>query len=338
MHRILVVPAVCWLLLGACASSDSSAVPKTIDQALEWVDTLRLEETESVLVAVPQLREDPAGGWLYWDSQLDEARLYERDGTLAAVIGRKGSGPGEFTRLAALVRLADGRLATFDGRGRLATWTDSGELQRDIDTGLSTRGVAALPDGRLAVVRPPQYDGSDVLGVVVEALDVNQGSIEGTLFTAALAPEYFAAANAVQPPLPRVYSDRIHVTLLDSAWVVSAASGEVMAYGLRSKAGDSIAPIGGGSAARAEVREWLARTVFIGEFGRLSDGSWIVGTYRVQGNQIRHGLRRLDPEGKAIWELSDTPRFLEADSRNLLYFADPEGLDPAKITVGRVRS
>jgi hypothetical protein len=333
-----LILAMLYVLIAGCALSDSSGVPETIDQALEWIDTLRLEETESVLVAVPHLREDPLGGWLYWDSQLDEARRYDRDGKLATVIGRKGEGPGEFTRITALVRLADGRFATMDGRGRLATWNESGELQRDISTGLSTRGVAALPDNRLAIVLPPQQDGNKVWGVVVQALDVDQGSIDETLFSAALALEYLPAANTVRPPLPRVYGNRIHVTLLDSAWVVPVADGETRAYSLRPATGDSIAPIAGGSAAREEVRNWLTRTVFIGEFSRLSDGSWIVGTYRVHGNQIRHGLRRLDADGRPVWDLVDAPRFLEADSNDLLYFADAEGLDPAKVRVGRLRS
>lgn len=325
------------LIFSACDSAEVPA-PGTVEDAVEWVGALRLEETESSLVAQPNLRPDPQGGWLYWDSQVQEARRYGPDGDLLVALGGPGEGPGEFKSLTGLARLAYGRLVTLDSRGHIAIWTDPGELEGDYATGIaSPRGLVAVSASQVAVVLGPQQTREGVRGVTLQSVDAATGRLGKTLASIPLAPEYFAAASSVQSNGPQAYRDSVLVMLLDSAWAVPATGGKPRGYSLRGPAGDSIEPILGGDAARAGVRDWLERSVFLGDFGRLSDGSWVVGTYRVRDNQIRHGLRRIGPQGEALWELSETPRLLTTGPDDLLYFADPAGLDPAKLQIGRLR-
>ncbi len=85
-------------VLANCAPGpDQPPPPATIDDAVAWIDTLVLEEGDSTLVGNPNLRADPAGGWLYWDTQLNQARRYDASGTLATTFGRPGRGPGELS-------------------------------------------------------------------------------------------------------------------------------------------------------------------------------------------------------------------------------------------------
>lgn len=325
------------LAFAACQPSGGAPPPTTMDEAVEWVGTLELEETPSSLVAAPSLRPDPHGGWLAWDAQLQAARRYAPDGSLEAAFGGPGEGPGEFEDLVGVARLDDGRLVTLDGRGQLARWSEDGRLEADVATGLaSSRGLVAFPGNRLAVVLPPRQEGQTVWGATVQVLDPETGAVERTLASIPLDPGLLTAAYTVQPTGPRRHGDSILVTLLDSAWAVPLAGGAPRGYSLRGPSGDSIEAIQAGSAGRTAVRDWLAQSVFIGEFGRLSDGRWVVGTFRVADGQVLQGLRLLDAQGEALWELESAPPLMAVGPDDRLFFADPEGLDPAKILVARL--
>jgi hypothetical protein len=111
--------ALGWATVG-CESAPSPEVAdraEHLDDVVTWVGTLDLEETEVSLVASPNLRPDPRGGWLYWDGTASQVRRYTDEGTLVEAVGRAGDGPGEFSGVAAFVRLAMGHMKM------ILTWT-----------------------------------------------------------------------------------------------------------------------------------------------------------------------------------------------------------------------
>lgn len=62
------------------------------------------------------------------------ALIFEPDGTLAAIVGRKGEGPGEFASVGSVVPLGADSLAVWDpDRRRIAVFTSDGRFARDVD-------------------------------------------------------------------------------------------------------------------------------------------------------------------------------------------------------------
>jgi hypothetical protein len=95
-------------------------------------------------------------------------------------------------------------------------------------------------------------------------------------------------------------------------------------------------PPGPGPVGRA-VREWLSGSTFLGDFVRLSDGRWLVNTWRQREGGVLWGLILLSSSGEHLWELPDAPRLLEVDTQDRLYFWDPQGLEPGMIRIAEMQ-
>lgn len=320
-----------------CQDRNAPSEPTTIEDVMVWLDTLHLEQGDSSIVAEPNLRPG-LNGWLYWDTQLQVARKYSTSGEFLLGLGGPGEGPGEFKGLAGVAELDDQRLVTIDARGHLAIWSANGVLEQDIATGIiSPRGLVAVSGGKVAVVLRPHQAGDSVWGLTVQILDPQTGAAERTVARIPLNPQLLTAAYTVQPTAPHVQGDTVLVTLLDYVWTIPLSRGQYTSYHIRGPSGDSISPVAGGNVARGEVREWLMQTTFIGEFGRLTDGRWVVGTYRVLPGQVQHGLRLLNAVGNPLWELETAPPLLGVGPEDRLYFGDPAGMQPSHILVARLR-
>jgi hypothetical protein len=187
--RLFSTSATALLIVAACTSPDRGesdestdpaggtpdrqVQPVSIDEAVTWTGTLTLQESDSTLVGNPNLRVDPRGGWLYWDSQLNQARRYSPDGILIQVFGGPGEGPGEFSGIRGLLRLSADRLATVDASGRVAIWTESGELESSVQSGVLTPwGAAVLSNADIALATAPHPSGSNVQGGMLHKLDI----------------------------------------------------------------------------------------------------------------------------------------------------------------------
>lgn len=67
-------------------------------------------------------------------NQQPQVLVVESDGTLAATLGREGEGPGEFSRVASVVRLGADSLAVWDpDHRRISVFTEYGDYVRDVD-------------------------------------------------------------------------------------------------------------------------------------------------------------------------------------------------------------
>lgn len=82
-----------------------------------------------------------------------ELRFYGRDGSLRSVVGRQGSGPGEFRIITWIQVLPGDSLLAYDGgQRRMSLWTARGEYVRDIPV---VFGMPRVEPGFLAIPASP---------------------------------------------------------------------------------------------------------------------------------------------------------------------------------------
>ncbi len=100
------------------ASSDVGREPLVdtvaFAEAFEVVRTLTLEENEEVVTVSPKITTDGTGQLLVADPQEAQVRIYDGDGSLESILGRRGSGPGEFRMPLSARRATDGRVLVAD--------------------------------------------------------------------------------------------------------------------------------------------------------------------------------------------------------------------------------
>ncbi|MDX1674216.1 MAG: hypothetical protein R3314_05370 [Longimicrobiales bacterium] len=79
-----------------------------------------------------------------------QALVFGADGSLRAVLGRQGGGPGEFARVASIVSFGGDSIAVWDpDRRRISVFTRSGEFVREVDlSGIAPLGIMAAPNTR----------------------------------------------------------------------------------------------------------------------------------------------------------------------------------------------
>lgn len=114
---------------------------------------------------------DPDGDIYVLDTQAQEVRVFDADGTYLRTIGRPGEGPGEFKNAAAMGWSPSGDLRVVDpGTGRLTVFRPSGEL---VETHSLPGGFQVYPwpgvfepDGGLVVPVPHERDGEFEIGLL----------------------------------------------------------------------------------------------------------------------------------------------------------------------------
>lgn len=181
-RRVLKLAVVLVLYGTACiggqdeglSSAGTAVIPRSArGPELRLADSLVLEESDTAYVGrIPYtFTVDREGAIFVPDQSSDRLLVFRRDGQLAAVYGRHGRGPGEFTRIKALtipldtiiIQGMEGGtvlvLARSDGReltrlhhsGRLDSWTVGGEaLALGINDAGAWQSIALLPhDGWL---------------------------------------------------------------------------------------------------------------------------------------------------------------------------------------------
>ena len=336
-----------WLIALACCASSTGlrAQDVPLDEVLESAGLIRLEEVDAHLVAVPRMSPDPRGGWMYWDEQSNDVRLYTGDGVLRAAFGEEGDGPGEFRRVIGAARLSDGRLAALDSRGRLSVWTENGDsLLDDFLSGVPRpRGMIAGRDDELIVCSGPvTRDPEEVRSPMLYRVSISRRGTVGSFFFPPLTEANFAAVAGVQGPPPFGRGDTVFVAVppFDSLWAVALATPNVSAALPISSEHVATTPSPERvSEGRAQFREWVAQSMFAGRFFGLRDGGWLIQTWSLRKDGPMRGLVRLDRNGKRVWEALHTPELLGVDSNGddiLLW--DPNGTDPSQVRVARERA
>ncbi len=328
-----------WVALTGAAVLGVSEPAEAQETPLVPVGELRLEETNEHLVAWPQLSPDPQGGWLYWDNQTHQVRLYGTDGSLRAGFGRRGSGPGEFERPVGVGRLANGDLVVLDRRGRVSVWnSDGSELRDDFNSGVAIpRGIVVEGADKVVIQGAPIPSVTGDAVTVLHRLDLAGRQIEESFFAPPLHRAELEAARRVESPQPWFQNDSLYVIVPSLAflWAVPAeAASSATRIPIQSNALASSPSPEVLSQDPSQFRSWAQTATFAGRFMPMRNGGWIVQTWALRSDGPTYGLVRIDENGGRLWELSNTAILLAVDpaSGHMLLW-DPEGLDPGVVQV-----
>jgi hypothetical protein len=165
----------------ACSQADTSntvieaaAQQVAFGDLFDHVATVVPEQTaDSYLVRPGQYAISSDGHIAIADPPEGNVKLYRADGSLRAVLGRKGEGPGELTEPRHVVFGPDSAVVVFDGGRRVVLeYSLDGKHVRETRLDVAVRGAAALGDGRYVVVgQAPRGDGQ-ILHVLDEDFDL----------------------------------------------------------------------------------------------------------------------------------------------------------------------
>jgi hypothetical protein len=249
----LSYPPSSWILalLGAIAFAGCTGAPPSdesggtlvriervepFDTAFALVDSIVLEQgPDAPIVRVSGLARRDDGVLALADVSEGNVKLFEPDGRLRRIIGRKGRGPGEFISPRHPAFAPDGRLLVVDGQlGRLSRFTPVGDLEETValEAGFPIMGFHLLPDGRYAISAPSSSKGRmihlvDTAGRTVDGFISNQQTrprIEPDLDEWGYLAGVFFAGDGTNLA--------VAFSLSDSLWSVDAATGATAAVRL----------------------------------------------------------------------------------------------------------
>jgi hypothetical protein len=242
----LSCPASSWTLalLGAVAFAGCSGAPPSdesggtlirmervepFDTAFALVDSIVLEQRpDAPIVRVSGLARRDDGVLALADVSEGNVKLFEPDGRLRRIIGRKGKGPGEFVSPRYLVFRPDGGLIVVDGQlGRLSQFSSGGELETTLplDAGFPIQSFHVLPDGRYVVSAP-----SSRKGHMLHLVDTAGRTVDGFISNRQTRPriepdleswEYLAGVSFAGDG----HRLAVAFSLSDSLWLVDASTG-----------------------------------------------------------------------------------------------------------------
>jgi hypothetical protein len=87
--------------------------PTVAQASLVLLDSIRLEQTSDVFLALPAAVEPDKTGYLVVDAQQPQVFRFGRNGQLTRTYGREGEGPGEFKEAAAAVPFGEEKVLIF---------------------------------------------------------------------------------------------------------------------------------------------------------------------------------------------------------------------------------
>lgn len=172
--HLTVISAVAGIASLAC-TSESPSGDKTVNAGIraafsdrfEVVDRIVPEQTEEHPVArIAQVVFSESGDFLIVDDSEANVKLYDQDGSLRLVIGRKGEGPGEFLQPRRAAIGLDGKIHVLDqSLNRLQVFGPSGDLLRNVPLEhlAGMRDFGLLSDGRSYVFLDAGLQKDDVL-------------------------------------------------------------------------------------------------------------------------------------------------------------------------------
>lgn len=219
----------------ASVGGSVDARPVAFADAFALVDTIALEEPDSAVVArLSGIDVGPNGDIAIADASEANVKVYERDGRLLRVLGRKGGGPGEFSEPRYPRFRRDGSLLVAEGDGRVSVFASSGDFVRSyrLDRTVFISSFDVLPGGDLLTASVGKPGGTlfryDSLGHAVQAylpfatLPIDEQPTEPLWQTVA---QYRAAARAE--------TAFVFLTISDSVWRVDLRSGKTSASQIR---------------------------------------------------------------------------------------------------------
>jgi hypothetical protein len=326
--------------VAGCAPRDSVARLVSFEDVARATHDITLDETSEVLNVTPRVVTDPRGGYIVADPSESQVRLYSTSGKLLARFGRKGTGPGEFDRLAGAVRTPAGELLAFDMNGRLTIFDPSGShVLRTQQTPVAPLyDVAVVDDRRVAITGRLAAATHSPL---VHLWDYRKGLLAGSFFRPV-------------PPRPDLESAYLFSGFTDVAVrhdtvaVLFALSDTLFFYDTTGRArGKLPLPFADYRALREPMPKlsppdrlyrWIESFSTASHVYLQADGTILVQFFDTKAREPEWRLLSMRRDGRPLFEIRNSPKLLAlASDANSLVFVKPGSSAPNQWTIAQVQ-
>lgn len=341
---LLAMGAAAWIGLGgrrAPATFSAAVAPTDLAGFLAWGVPVELEENDRVINVTPRVTPDPRGGFLVADAREAQVRRYAADGGLERVIGRRGSGPGEFRQLAAVHRLPDGRIAAAEMGGRVSVFDEEGEkLLHARQAPVAPLYDADVLDARHLLLAGRRIGTGGT--ALVHVYDVETGAVTRSFFgiprhEPELAGGYAFAGTA--DVVARGDTVAAVFALSDSIYLFGPGGAELGRIAIPFERFRRLTrPMPTSGATVDAFRAWGETFSAVSHLYWLRDGSFLVQYFDMQGVEPRWRLLHMDRTGRRLFEGVDTPKLLAAGgTAGELVFVHPAADAPNVWVSARLR-
>ena len=237
--------------------------------------------------------------------------IYDHDGHLQHVLGRRGGGPGEYMLPVSARPVGDGEFVIADAQlGRITRVVVGSEESPRIERTPVGRVTDILPveGGYVVAGRQPSDDGGNLLHL----WSGEDESSVASFFPMPLDSDDRVWAEALAWTYVSLFGDSIGATfaLSDSIFFFDAGTGEPrgsVAIPFEEFRNELTDDLGKDPRTRRAAIDALTR-VF--SFHRFTNGDFIVQTARTAEREITWSLLIMTPKGELLHEIRDTPRLL----------------------------
>jgi hypothetical protein len=304
---------------------------------VERLRRIELTERDGAFIVDPRVTLDPLGGFLVADSRELQVRRYDDDGDLIANFGRKGSGPGEFQHLSAVVRVNQDFLLVADMGGQLSVFDADGTFLHRAESSVAPLYDMATVGGSLVALTGRRRNDPNVLHL----WNPRSERIVASFMPLPPHPSEYASAYAFAGTTDvAVRGDTLAATfaLADTVYLFNL-SGQLLEkvqipFRHFRPLREPMPPSGSHLDA---FRAWSESFSAISSIFWMADGSFLIEYFDLQGMEPRLSVAHVSRTGELLSEHNGSPRVLATDSEDtLVYFAESEMLSPNLWAVGRL--
>lgn len=341
---VVAMGAAAWIGLGgrrAPASPSAAVAPTDLAAFLAWGVPVELEENDRVINVTPRVTLDPRGGFLVADGREAQVRRYAADGDLQRVIGRKGSGPGEFRQLSSVHRLPDGRIVAAEMGGKVSVFDEHGvKLLHARQAPVAPLYDADVLDARHLLLAGRRIGTGGT--ALVHVYDVETGAITRSFFGVPrhepeLAGGYAFAGTA--DVVARGDTVAAVFALSDSIYLFGPTGAELGRVAIPFERFRRLTrPMPTSGATVEAFRAWGETFSAVSHLYWLRDGSFLVQYFDMKGVEPQWRLLHMDRSGRRLFEGVDTPKLLAAGgAADELVFVHPAAEAPNVWVSARLR-
>lgn len=339
---LVCIGAVCTLGCERGGSEVVEAEVVPLSEAVVWLDTIRLEESDAVINVTPRVSLDPRGGFLVADPDEAQIRRYSTTGALIWYAGGYGAGPGELDEPTAAVRLPSGRILVTNRGLRFTIFNATADsVIRTVRTRFTqVEGVEVISDSLLLV---SAKIGAGIYGPRLHVWSVASDTVVRSFFP---PPADYGRTAVIVAGFPRadVRGDTVAAvfSLSDTVYIYTVAGEKIGKIPLPSRTFRRLdSPPPGSGADPGERMAWLHSFDYVAGVHWLSNGGLLIPYFSFlpkSGLTRSWHLLGVTRSGRGMFEAENIPRLLEVDSRaNRLYFIAPGSKVPNRWAVAKLR-
>ncbi len=308
-------------------------------QAFEVVRELDLEENDRAMVVEPMVSSDGSGTLLLAEPMEGQVNVYGTDGSLKAVVGRKGEAPGEFQLPLTAHRAQNGEILIADMLLQRITFHPPGEggdpevVPAPIPVVFS---VQDLGSGRYLLSgtetdRPRPR--------LLHIWDRASGSIERSFLPVGLPDRVLPAAATFPTSSATLEGDTIWAVwaLSDSLYKFDLSGERLAVLPLPLPRPGAIPSLAGGPGDPREMQRALESVTQVYKAFVLGNGHKAIASMQRRGFDSVWDLVIVDRQGDLVWSAANMPSLMTVDD-DLFYFKHPDSSLPNRWLVARLRA